>query len=183
MPGGGYAEWAGTSGATPIVSGVAALIRSKWPEMTASQVINRIVTTAKDAGAPGKDPIYGFGVLNAEAALKEDVPETKVNPLGSIADWIRVHRRGNLASVPAVVPSNSPTSAAPTLPNATVPVAEAPSQLDNAVPALVVLGFSALFVAIIVAAGFQLKKASRSAAAAPEEPDTGDLERVDPGTQ
>ncbi len=60
MPGGGYAEWAGTSGSTPIVSGVAALIRSKWPEMTASQVINRIVTTAKDAGAPGKDPIYGL---------------------------------------------------------------------------------------------------------------------------
>ena len=56
-PGGGYVEWAGTSGATPIVAGVAALIRSKWPEMTANQVINRIVSTAKDAGAPGKDPL------------------------------------------------------------------------------------------------------------------------------
>ncbi|WP_226775044.1 S8 family serine peptidase, partial [Arthrobacter sp. ES1] len=67
LPGGGYAEWAGTSGATPIVAGVAALIRSKWPDMTASQVINRIVTTAKDAGAPGKDPLYGFGILDAEA--------------------------------------------------------------------------------------------------------------------
>ena len=51
LPGGGYAEWAGTSGATPIVAGVAALIRSKWPEMSAHQVINRIVSTAKDAGA------------------------------------------------------------------------------------------------------------------------------------
>ena len=101
LPGGGYAEWAGTSGATPIVAGVAALIRSKWPEMTASQVINRIVSTAKDAGAPGKDPLYGFGILNAEAALKADVPETRVNPLGSISDWIRVHRRGNLATTPA----------------------------------------------------------------------------------
>ena len=101
MPGGGYAEWAGTSGATPIVAGVAALIRSKWPEMTASQVINRIVSTAKDAGAPGKDPLYGFGILDAEAALKADVPETRVNPLGSISDWIRVHRRGNLATTPA----------------------------------------------------------------------------------
>ena len=54
LPDGGYAEWAGTSGATPIVAGVAALIRSKWPEMSASQVINRIVTTAKDAGVPGQ---------------------------------------------------------------------------------------------------------------------------------
>ncbi len=71
LPGGGYAEWAGTSGAAPIVAGVAALIRSKWPEMSAKQVINRIVSTAKDAGPSGKDPLYGFGVLNAEAALKD----------------------------------------------------------------------------------------------------------------
>ena len=161
LPGGGYADWAGTSGATPIVSGVAALIRSKWPEMSASQVINRIVTTAKDAGAPGKDPLYGFGVLNAEAALKADVPETKVNPLGSISDWIRVHRRGNLATTdPAAEPA--PSSAAPTLPEATVPVAEKPSQLDSAVPAAVVLGFGALLVGIVVAAAVQLRAAMRT---------------------
>src|SRR6478736_1039085 len=161
LPGGSYAEWAGTSGATPIVSGVAALIRSKWPEMSASQVINRIVSTAKDAGAPGKDPLYGFGVLNAEAALKADVPETTVNPLGSISDWIRVHRRGNLATTaPAAEPA--PHSAAPTLPEATVPVAEKPSQLDSAVPATVVLGFGALLVGIVVAAAFQLRAAMRT---------------------
>src|SRR6478736_607297 len=97
LPGGSYAEWAGTSGATPIVSGVAALIRSKWPDMSAEQVINRIVSTAQDAGAPGKDPLYGYGILNAEAALKADVPVVSVNPLGTIAEWIRVHRRGNAA--------------------------------------------------------------------------------------
>ena len=113
LPGGGYTEWAGTSGATPIVAGVAALIRSKWPEMTASQVINRIVSTAKDAGAPGKDPLYGFGILDAEAALKADVPETRVNPLGSISDWIRVHRRGNLATTPAATSAPSPPAQRP----------------------------------------------------------------------
>ncbi|RKR19414.1 S8 family serine peptidase [Arthrobacter oryzae] len=162
MPAGGYAEWAGTSGATPIVAGVAALIRSKWPEMSASQVINRIVSTAKDAGVPGKDPLYGFGVLNAEAALKADVPETKVNPLGSISEWIRVHRRGNPpATAQAAAPT--PSSAAPTLPEATVPVAEKPSQLDSAVPAAVVLGFGCLFVGILVAAALQLRAAMRKA--------------------
>ncbi|MGO4806630.1 S8 family serine peptidase [Arthrobacter sp. 2MCAF15] len=166
MPAGGYADWAGTSGATPIVSGVAALIRSKWPEMSASQVINRIVSTAKDAGEPGKDPLYGFGVLNAEAALKADVPETKVNPLGSISDWIRVHRRGNLATTPAAA-APAPSSAAPTLPEATVPVAEKPSQLDSAVPAVVVLGFACLFVGIIVAAALQLRSAMRPAKTTP----------------
>ena len=182
MPGDGYAEWAGTSGSTPIVSGVAALIRSKWPEMTASQVINRIVTTAKDAGAPGKDPIYGYGVLNAEAALKDDVPETKVNPLGTVADWIRVHRRGEpAASTPAAAPGDSPTSAPPTLPAATIPVAEAPSRLDSAVPAMVVIGFGLLFAAIVAGAAFQLRRASRNPRRVRDEPETGVLDAVDSG--
>jgi membrane-anchored mycosin MYCP len=185
LPGDGYAEWAGTSGATPIVAGVAALIRSKWPEMSASQVINRIVSTAKDAGPPGKDPLYGFGVLDAEAALKADVPESTVNPLGSISDWIRVHRRGNpVSSVPAALPS--PSSAAPTLPEATVPVAVAPSPADSAVPAMVVLGFGGLFVCIIAAAAIQLRRAVRAAAAGSSsgsaaEPSPGPAAEPSPG--
>ncbi|WP_400160493.1 S8 family serine peptidase [Arthrobacter sp. BPSS-3] len=174
LPGGGYAEWAGTSGATPIVAGVAALIRSKWPDMTASQVINRIVSTAKDSGAPGKDPLYGYGVLNAEAALKADVPETTVNPLGTISDWIRVHRRGIPAtSAPAAAPP--PSNAAPALPEPSVPVAQAPSPADTAVPALVVLGFGGLIVCIIAGAAIQLRRAVRGsateAAATVPEPD------------
>ena len=182
LPGGGYAEWAGTSGATPIVAGVAALIRSRWPEMTAHQVIHRIVSTAKDAGAPGKDPLYGFGILDAEAALKADVPGTRVNPLGSISDWIRVHRRGILPTSPAA-PSAVPSSAAPTLPEATVPVAAPPSELDAAVPALVVLGFGGLLLCIVAAAVVQLRRAMRpgppEGPEAASTPDTGALDSAD----
>ncbi|MFJ5955493.1 S8 family serine peptidase [Paenarthrobacter sp. NPDC092416] len=182
MPGGGYAQWAGTSGSAPIVSGVAALIRSKWPEMSASQVINRIVSTAKDAGAPGKDPIYGYGVLNAEAALKDDVPTESSNPLGSIADWIRVHRRGDF-SAPTEAPVASPTSAVPTLANPTVPVAKTPAQVDDALPAAVVLGFGGLFAAIVAGAAIQLRRVYKNPPAAPEEAETGVLEAVDPPTK
>ncbi len=174
MPGGGYADWAGTSGATPIVAGVAALIRSEWPEMSAKQVINRIVSTAKDAGVPGKDPLYGYGVLDAEAALKADVPVTTVNPLGSMSDWIRVHRRGNLETGgPAAVPA--PSAAVPTLPEPTVPVAQEPSPLDDAIPAVVVVGFGVLLLGIVGGAGFQLRRALRSASDTPGGPDTGVL--------
>jgi membrane-anchored mycosin MYCP len=180
VPGGSYAEWAGTSGSTPIVAGVAALIRSKWPGMSAKQVINRIVSTAKDAGAPGKDPLYGFGVLNAEAALKDDVPEVSANPLGSIAEWIRVHRRGNLAT-PAPLPTAEIPSAVATLPEATVPAAKAPSQRDSALGAAVVIGFGLLFVAIIAAAAIQLRRAAGNPRELPEEPDTGVVDRVDSG--
>ena len=181
LPGGGYTEWAGTSGSTPIVAGVAALIRSKWPEMSAKQVINRIVATAKDAGAPGKDPLYGYGILNAEAALKADVPEATANPLGTIAEWIRVHRRGNPAT-PAPVATVEVPSAAPTLPEATVPAAEAPSQRDTAIGAAVVIGFALLFAAILAAAALQLRRAARNPAlAASEDPETGAFEKVDSG--
>jgi membrane-anchored mycosin MYCP len=179
IPGGSYAEWAGTSGSTPIVAGVAALIRSKWPDMTAKQVINRIVATAKDAGAPGKDPLYGFGVLNAEAALKDDVPEVSANPLGTIAEWIRVHRRGNLAT-PTPLPTAEVPNEVPALPEATVPAAKPPSQRDSALGAAVVIGFGLLFVAIIAAAAIQLRRAARNPRELPEEPDTGVIGRVDP---
>jgi membrane-anchored mycosin MYCP len=182
IPGGGYAEWAGTSGAAPIVSGVAALIRSKWPEMSATQVINRIVSTAKDAGAPGKDPLYGYGVLNAEAALKDEVPTASSNPLGSIADWIRVHRRGDF-STPSQAPVASPTSAAPTLADPTVPVAKKPATVDEALPAAVVLGFGALFVALVTGAAIQLRRVSKNQPAVPEEAETGALIKVDPPTR
>ncbi|MET4144414.1 S8 family serine peptidase [Arthrobacter sp. UYCo732] len=180
LPGGGYAEWAGTSGAAPIVAGVAALIRSKWPEMSAKQVINRIVSTAKDAGPAGKDPLYGFGVLNAEAALKDSVAEAAVNPLGSISDWIRVHRRGNLAT-PAPVPTADVATAIPTLPDPTVPAAKAPSQRDSAIGGAVVIGSAGLFVVIIAAAAFQLRRAARNPGLAHDDPDTGVLDTVDSG--
>ncbi|BCW05076.1 S8 family serine peptidase [Arthrobacter sp. NtRootA1] len=182
LPGGGYAQWAGTSGSAPIVSGVAALIRSKWPDMSAKQVINRIVSTAKDAGAPGKDPLYGYGVLNAEAALKDEVETTSTNPLGSIADWIRVHRRGDF-STPSEAPVASPTSAAPTLADPTVPVAATPAHVDDALPAAVVLGFGGIFAVIVVGAFIQLRRVAKNPSTAGEEAETGTLEAVDPPTR
>lgn len=183
MPGGAYADWAGTSGATPIVSGVAALIRSKWPEMSAKQVINRIVSTAKDSGTAGKDPIYGFGVLNAEAALKADVPEAQVNPLGSIADWIRVHRRGDFRTPDPAPAAPAPTSAAPTLPNPTIPVAKEASQADSAIPGAVVIGFGCVFAGIIAGAVIQLRRTYKNPPSVPEESETGVVEIIDPSTR
>ncbi|MEV6524222.1 S8 family serine peptidase [Longispora sp. NPDC051575] len=77
----GYAVSDGTSGAAAIVSGEAALIRSKFKQLSAANVINRIIRTAKDAGNPGRDDLYGFGVIDPVAALTADVPEVSSNPL------------------------------------------------------------------------------------------------------
>ncbi|HST73036.1 MAG TPA: S8 family serine peptidase [Kocuria rosea] len=106
IPGDRYATWAGTSASAPVVAGAAALIQAKWPQMSAAQIANRLVSTARDTGAPGKDPLYGYGVLDVEAALTEDVPEVTENPLGSMREWVRVHRRGASAA-PTATPTRS----------------------------------------------------------------------------
>ncbi|MGC4749098.1 type VII secretion-associated serine protease mycosin [Micromonospora sp. DT201] len=77
----GYGWGDGTSDSAAIVSGIAALIRSKYPNLNAANVINRIIRTARDAGPAGRDPQYGFGRLDPVAALTADVPMVSVNPL------------------------------------------------------------------------------------------------------
>lgn len=177
LPGGGYATWSGTSGAAPIVAGVAALIRSKYPDMSAKQVINRIVTTAKDVGEPGRDPLYGFGILDAEKALTATVPEAQSNPLGSISEWIRVHRRGG-------EPTRKPPAGAgnlmpqPAVSDPAPPVAQGADGLDSALPATLVLGFSALLLAMLVAAVLHVRSVSRrenaGAGSPPSDTTTGE---------
>lgn len=59
----------GTSDAAAIVSGAAALLRSKYPTMSAEEVVERLESTATDKGAPGVDDEYGHGIVNIVAAL------------------------------------------------------------------------------------------------------------------
>jgi type VII secretion-associated serine protease mycosin len=66
----GYSITKGTSDSSAIVAGAAALIRSKYPELTAPEVVDVLESTADDKGAPGVDSEYGHGVLNIVAALK-----------------------------------------------------------------------------------------------------------------
>ncbi|MBQ1053471.1 type VII secretion-associated serine protease mycosin [Micromonospora sp. C32] len=80
-PNHGYGWGDGTSDSAAIVSGVVALIRSKYPDLDAANVINRIIRTARDAGPAGRDPQYGFGRIDPVAALTADVPAVSENPL------------------------------------------------------------------------------------------------------
>jgi type VII secretion-associated serine protease mycosin len=79
----GYVLADGTSGATALVSGVAALIRSAFPDISANDVINRLIRTAEDRGPAGRDEEYGFGVIDARAALEGEVPSVRHHPLVS----------------------------------------------------------------------------------------------------
>jgi type VII secretion-associated serine protease mycosin len=65
----GYHQGTGTSDASAIVAGAAALIRSKYPDLSATEVAERLESTADDKGTPGLDNQYGHGVVNLVAAL------------------------------------------------------------------------------------------------------------------
>ncbi|CAN5680252.1 type VII secretion system ESX-4 serine protease mycosin MycP4 [soil metagenome] len=63
----------GTSYAAPVVSGLAALVRAKFPDMTAREVMTRIETTARQATG-GWSPVVGNGAIDPQAALSSEPP-------------------------------------------------------------------------------------------------------------
>ncbi|SFD91000.1 membrane-anchored mycosin MYCP [Actinopolyspora alba] len=65
----------GTSFAAPYVSGLAALIKEKNPELSAAQVMHRITETAQHhGGSEGGNDIIGYGMINPMAALNDVIP-------------------------------------------------------------------------------------------------------------
>ncbi|WP_432901221.1 type VII secretion-associated serine protease mycosin [Micromonospora matsumotoense] len=71
----------GTSFAAPLVTATAALVRARYPEMSAGDVVNRLLSTAKDIGPTGRDDRFGYGLVDPVAALTADVPLVYRNPL------------------------------------------------------------------------------------------------------
>lgn len=70
VPGGGYAQRTGTSLAAPHAAGAAALVAQAFPYMTMSQVRQVLLGTARDIGAPGVDPVFGYGMLDVGKAVR-----------------------------------------------------------------------------------------------------------------
>jgi type VII secretion-associated serine protease mycosin len=120
-PGGGYVDWDGTSGAAPIVSGIVALVQASHPGMSAANVINRIIKTAHPVGT-SPNSLYGYGLVDANAAVNATVASVSANPLGSLSQWITMHRRATPK------PTSAPAAAAP---------GQAPSQASAVKPQLV----------------------------------------------
>jgi len=65
----GWAWMAGTSMATPKVAGVAALVAAAHPDYDPARVRRVLFTTAEDIGKKGADWFYGYGLVDAYAAL------------------------------------------------------------------------------------------------------------------
>ena len=75
LPGDTYGKMSGTSMATPLVSGHLALMTERYHQLhhgaepEAALLRALIIATADDVNAPGPDYSYGYGILNADAAL------------------------------------------------------------------------------------------------------------------
>ncbi|MEG0504130.1 MAG: S8 family serine peptidase, partial [Raoultibacter sp.] len=65
----GYCFKQGSSMASPVVAGVCALVLAANPSLTVNQVKTILYETANDAGDPGWDPVYGWGKIDAQAAV------------------------------------------------------------------------------------------------------------------
>lgn len=77
---GGYGMGTGTSNSTAIIAGAAALVRAKFPKLSAVEVIHRLTATAIDKGPPGRDDQYGYGIVNLIGALTAAVPPLTASP-------------------------------------------------------------------------------------------------------
>ncbi|MET9383144.1 type VII secretion-associated serine protease mycosin [Streptomyces sp. NPDC002928] len=81
----GYAVANGTSGSTAYVSAIVALLRSKYPDLTAGQIINRLVKSASFLNNEGKtapDKELGYGIARPGTALTMNIPKgSKEGPL------------------------------------------------------------------------------------------------------
>lgn len=158
--------WRGTSGAAPIVAGVAALIRSAHPDLKAIDVINRIIKTAipvPDAVKP-QDPLYGYGLVDAAAAISANLPAVSENPMGDLAEWIRVFRRAETEPqpVPTVTPVAVPPLPAPDAPTeAGSPLLPSADSLRYGTLPLIALTVPGILVALGVTAAARRIRSAR----------------------
>ena len=133
-----YISSDGTSNAAAIVAGAAALVRSRFPNLSASQVVDRLTATAIDKGPPGHDDEYGYGLLNIDAALTAELP----------------------SATPSVsAPSN--TSASLPAPRSSAPSSAVAASPESDSTTTIVIVVIAIVFAMTVGAGLVVRRRAR----------------------
>jgi subtilisin family serine protease len=89
---GQYAILSGTSMAAPFVSGILALIISKYRSNNqpygVEEIRNILAATAIDIGKAGKDNKFGYGIINIERALREIEGHNMTNQVFPKKSWV-----------------------------------------------------------------------------------------------
>jgi len=102
--GGNYDQWMGTSFSSPLAAGVAALMMSAKPTLDGAQIEKLMYSTAVDIGAPGRDIYYGYGRVDAGAAVKEAAGT--VIAVDAQAPTVAIANLAASSTVSGVVPVN-----------------------------------------------------------------------------
>lgn len=68
-----FSSYQGTSMAAPHVTGIVALMLAQNPALTAADIRNRLSTYAIDLGTPGRDNVYGHGLIDARNLLTQSL--------------------------------------------------------------------------------------------------------------
>lgn len=71
---GGTAYMSGTSMATPAVSATVSILRTMHHDWTAADLRDHVTSTAEDVGRPGRDNVFGAGVLDKQRAVTLEGP-------------------------------------------------------------------------------------------------------------
>jgi serine protease len=116
--GNAYANMNGTSMAAPHVAAVAALLKSYKSTLTPDQIQAALEKSAVDLGPAGKDTDFGYGRIDAAAALATIVPATTA-PTSAPTKAP--------TSAPTTAPTKAPTTAPTTAPTSKAPVTTAPT--------------------------------------------------------
>lgn len=103
VKGGGYGGVNGTSFSSPITAAVAALVMSANTSLSPDQVQNILFSTAVDLGTPGRDIYYGYGRVNAAAAVAAAVA---LPPPDAIAPNVAIASPLANSTVSGLVPVN-----------------------------------------------------------------------------
>lgn len=81
-----YGSMSGTSMASPVVAAVAAMVCAANPDLSAAEVRSMLCETATDMHLSGKDAETGWGLVNAEEAVKAALPPSAPVPAGQPAE-------------------------------------------------------------------------------------------------
>ena len=104
-----YVATQGTSFASPIVAGTAALWKQKYPNGTPDEFAEQLYATCNDMGETGWDTTYGYGSLDVGALMELNYPVTGVEL--NYGDTATIFSNGKLELVATISPKNASNKA------------------------------------------------------------------------
>ena len=101
----GYLVMSGTSMVSPVVAAAAAMVQAADPDLSSAEVKDVLCRTAADLHTAGKDGESGWGLVNAEAAVKAALPPSQSEVPGVEPDVPEEEPPASLANAKLAIPS------------------------------------------------------------------------------